>query len=163
MRRAVLRDGLYRVPVAADTGLRDGFNLRNELDSLSFDAAPNVHGNFRLYFNGSGRIAGIRERRGIEPTYRTGRRLLLRVAAGICAVELCKGRSSELQTLRAGEYFNRGADNLRGWVDLDDFGFENRFGASVDEAVLPFIPGDIIKAAAAAILGVKLQKVLGGR
>ena len=30
-------------------------------------------------------------------------------------------------------------------------------------AVLPFIPGDIIKAAAAAILGVKLQKVLGGR
>ena len=30
-------------------------------------------------------------------------------------------------------------------------------------AVLPFIPGDIIKATAAAILGVKLQKVLGGR
>ena len=30
-------------------------------------------------------------------------------------------------------------------------------------AVFPFIPGDIIKATAAAILGVKLQKVLGGR
>ena len=30
-------------------------------------------------------------------------------------------------------------------------------------AVFPFIPGDIIKAVAAAILGVKLQKVLGGR
>lgn len=30
-------------------------------------------------------------------------------------------------------------------------------------AVLPFIAGDVIKATAAAILGVKLQKVLGGR
>ncbi len=30
-------------------------------------------------------------------------------------------------------------------------------------AVLPFIPGDILKATAAAFLGVKLQKVLGGR
>ena len=30
-------------------------------------------------------------------------------------------------------------------------------------AVFPFIPGDILKATAAAILGVKLQKVLGGR
>lgn len=30
-------------------------------------------------------------------------------------------------------------------------------------AVLPFIIGDIIKATAAAILGIKLQKVLGGR
>ena len=30
-------------------------------------------------------------------------------------------------------------------------------------AVLPFILGDILKATAAAILGVKLQKVLGGR
>ena len=30
-------------------------------------------------------------------------------------------------------------------------------------AVFPFIPGDIIKAAAAAVLGVKLQKILGAR
>ena len=30
-------------------------------------------------------------------------------------------------------------------------------------AVLPFIPGDLMKAAAAAVLGVKLQKILGGR
>jgi len=30
-------------------------------------------------------------------------------------------------------------------------------------AVLPFVFGDVLKAAAAAILGVKLQKVLGGR
>jgi len=30
-------------------------------------------------------------------------------------------------------------------------------------AVFPFIPGDIIKAAAAAVLGVKLQKTLGAR
>ena len=30
-------------------------------------------------------------------------------------------------------------------------------------AVLPFIPGDIIKALAAAVLGVKLQKILGER
>lgn len=30
-------------------------------------------------------------------------------------------------------------------------------------AVFPFIPGDIMKAAAAAALGVKLQKILGGR
>lgn len=30
-------------------------------------------------------------------------------------------------------------------------------------AVFPFIPGDIIKAAAAALLGVKLQKTLGAR
>ena len=30
-------------------------------------------------------------------------------------------------------------------------------------AVLPFIPGDILKATAAAMVGVKLQKVLGGR
>ena len=30
-------------------------------------------------------------------------------------------------------------------------------------AVFPFIPGDLMKAVAAAILGVKLQKILGGR
>ena len=30
-------------------------------------------------------------------------------------------------------------------------------------AVLPFIPGDLMKATAAALLGVKIQKVLGGR
>lgn len=30
-------------------------------------------------------------------------------------------------------------------------------------AVFPFIPGDILKAAAAAFVGVRLQKVLGGR
>ena len=30
-------------------------------------------------------------------------------------------------------------------------------------AVLPFIPGDLLKAAAAAVVGVRLQKVLGGR
>ena len=30
-------------------------------------------------------------------------------------------------------------------------------------AVFPFIPGDLMKAAAAAVLGVKLQKILGGR
>ncbi|MBR4641267.1 MAG: biotin transporter BioY [Selenomonadaceae bacterium] len=30
-------------------------------------------------------------------------------------------------------------------------------------AVLPFIPGDLMKATAAALLGVKLQKILGGQ
>ena len=34
---------------------------------------------------------------------------------------------------------------------------------AVTMAALPFIPGDILKAAAAALVGVKLQKVLGGR
>ena len=37
------------------------------------------------------------------------------------------------------------------------------FFEAMTMAVLPFIPGDILKAFAAAILGVKLQKSLGGR
>lgn len=43
------------------------------------------------------------------------------------------------------------------------FMLDVNFAEALTMAVLPFIPGDIMKAAAAAILGVKLQKVLGGR
>lgn len=37
------------------------------------------------------------------------------------------------------------------------------FWQAMTMAVFPFIPGDLMKATAAAVLGVKVQKILGGR
>ena len=54
------------------------------------------------------------------------------MARRLSAVEFCKGRGSELQTIRRGKYFNRDADNLRGRNNFDDFAHGNKSLASVD-------------------------------
>lgn len=62
VRGVMLRDGVYRVPVAIHARLRYGVDNRVELDGVSFAAATNIHGNFDLHFNGRDRIAGLRDR-----------------------------------------------------------------------------------------------------
>ena len=161
VRRAVLRDGLYRVPVAVQARICDGVDVRDELDGVSFAAAPDVHGNFNLYFNGSGRLAGFRQWRGLKQIARTGRRILFRVVAGLCAVEFFQGRDAEFETLRADEYFNRGADNVYWRLNIDDFNFARGTLAGVDNGGLPVHFRRRVKSDGGGIFGREVAKNFG--
>ena len=87
VRRAVLCDGVYIVPVAVHAGLGDGVDIRAEFDGVSFDAAPNFYSNFHLYINGCSGLAGIRGRTRFEQTFKSGRRLLFRVDSCVFVAE----------------------------------------------------------------------------
>ena len=123
VRRAVLCDSVYIVPAAVYARLSDGIDIRAELDGLSFKSATDIHGDFNLHFVRRSRFASICGRTRFKQTFGTCRRLLLRVAFRICAVEFIQGRDAKFQAIRGGKYFNRGADNLRRRADFNDFSF----------------------------------------
>lgn len=120
VRCVLLRDSVYLVPAAVYAGHGDGFDVRAQLDGLHFVAASNVHGDFDIHFARRSRVAGVGWRARFGKARKSGGRLLFRVARSVSVAKFCEGCDSEREAIFCGEFAGRGADNLRGRLNLDD-------------------------------------------
>lgn len=153
VRRAVLCDGAYCVPAAIHARLCNSVDIRAKFNGVSFNSASNVHDNFSLYFNGSGRLASFREWRGLKSLTWSSRRILFCVARRISAVEFFQGRDAKFKTVHLDEYFNRSADNLPWRINLNDFAFGRGNLASVDNGGVPIYFRRRVKSDGGGIFG----------
>ena len=161
VRCALLCGGVYFVPIAVHAGAGYGFDVRAELDSLHFAAKADVHGNFDLHFAGRGRLASLRGRTRLKSAIESGRRILFRVDNRVFIAERVQRRNSEFQTLHRGKYFNRGADNLFGWANLDDFNDGRRNFRGVNNGGVPVHTWRRVKGVGSGICRREIAKGIG--